>query len=130
MLDQLAEPDLDRIFHALADPGRRLMVDRLSQGPASVTQLGQPLAMSLAAVLQHVQVLEACGLVRSQKIGRTRTCSINPVALRSAESWISERRALWERRLDRLGGYLADAGGGLPPGTGADRGQSLNQPER
>ena len=130
MLDQLVDPDLDRIFHALADPGRRVMVDRLSQGPASVTQLGQPLAMSLAAVLQHVQVLEACGLVRSQKIGRTRTCSINPVALRSAETWISERRSLWERRLDRLGGYLADAGGGMPPGAGADRAQSLNQPER
>jgi len=130
MLDQLADPDLDRIFHALADPGRRLMVDRLSQGPASVTQLGQPLAMSLAAVLQHVQVLEACGLIRSQKIGRTRSCSINPVALRTAETWISERRALWERRLDRLGGYLADAGGGPPPDTGADRSQSLNQPER
>ena len=129
MLDQLVDPDLDRIFHALADPGRRLMVDRLSQGPASVTQLGQPLAMSLAAVLQHVQVLEACGLVRSQKIGRTRTCSINPVALRSAESWIAERRTLWERRLDRLGGYLADAGSGMPPDAGADRGQSLNQPE-
>jgi DNA-binding transcriptional ArsR family regulator len=129
MLDQLANPDLDRIFHALADPGRRLMVDRLSRGPASVTQLGQPLAMSLAAVLQHVQVLEACALVRSQKIGRTRTCSINPIALRSAETWISERRSLWERRLDRLGGYLADAGGGMPPETGADHGQSLNQPQ-
>jgi DNA-binding transcriptional ArsR family regulator len=130
MLDQLADPDLDRIFHALADPGRRLMVDRLSHGPASVTQLGQPLAMSLAAVLQHVQVLEACGLVRSQKIGRTRTCSINPVALRSAETWISERRGLWERRLDRLGGYLADAGGGMAPDAGKDRSQSLNEPER
>ena len=130
MLDQLADPDLDRIFHALADPGRRLMVDRLSQGPASVTQLGQPLAMSLAAVLQHVQVLEACGLVRSRKIGRTRTCSMNPVALRSAEAWISERRVLWERRLDRLGGYLADAGGGMPPDAGDDRGQSPNEPER
>jgi DNA-binding transcriptional ArsR family regulator len=107
MLDQLA--DLDRVFHALADPGRRSMVERLSRGPASVTELGQPLAMSLAAVVQHVQVLEASGLVRSQKTGRTRTCSINPAALRSAESWISERRSLWERRLDRLGDYLADA---------------------
>ena len=130
MLDQLVDPDLDRIFHALADPGRRLMVDRLSRGKASVTQLGQPLAMSLAAVLQHVRVLEACGLVRSQKIGRTRTCSINPVGLRSAETWISERRALWEFRLDRLGGYLADEGGGLPPDAGAGRAQPLNQTER
>ena len=106
MLDQAA--DLDRVFHALADPGRRVMVERLSAGPASVSELGRPLAMSLAAVLQHVQVLEACGLVRSQKAGRTRTCSINPAVLRSAESWIAERRTLWERRLDRLGDYLAD----------------------
>ncbi len=105
MLDQVA--DLDRVFQALADPGRRLMVDRLSQGPASVTELGKPLAMSLAAVVQHVQVLEASGLVRSQKVGRTRTCSINATALRSAENWIAERRTLTERRLDRLGEYLA-----------------------
>src|ERR1700722_10620580 len=100
--------DLDRVFHALADPGRRLMVERLSQGPASVSELARPLDMSLAAVLQHVQVLEASGLVRSQKTGRTRTCSINPTALQSAEQWISGRRALWERRLDRLGEYLQD----------------------
>ena len=71
MVNQLA--DLDRVFQALADPGRRLMIDRLSQGSASVSELGKPLAMSLAAVLQHVQVLEASGLVRSAKIGRTRT---------------------------------------------------------
>ena len=111
MLNQTA--DLDRVFQALADPGRRLMVERLSQGPASVSELGRPLAMSLAAVLQHVQVLEGSGLVRSQKTGRTRTCSINPAALRSAEQWMSERRTLWERRLDRLGDYLADTAG--PP---------------
>jgi DNA-binding transcriptional ArsR family regulator len=104
MLDQTA--DLDRVFQALADPGRRVMVERLSRGPASVSELARPLAMSLAAVLQHVQVLEASGLVRSQKTGRTRTCRINPAVLRSAEQWISERRALQERRLDRLGEYL------------------------
>jgi DNA-binding transcriptional ArsR family regulator len=104
MLDQTAE--LDRVFQALADPGRRVMMERLSQGPASVSELARPLAISLAAVLQHVQVLEASGLVRSQKSGRTRTCSINPAALRSAEHWISARRALWERRLDRLGEAL------------------------
>jgi DNA-binding transcriptional ArsR family regulator len=107
MLNQVA--DLDRVFQALADPGRRLMVERLSRGPASVSELGKPLAMSLAAVVQHVQVLEASGLVRSQKIGRTRTCSIEPAALRSAEGWIAERRSLWERRLDRLGDFLTDA---------------------
>jgi DNA-binding transcriptional ArsR family regulator len=116
MLDQLGmggpgrtpAADLDRVFQALADPGRRIMVERLSQGPASVSELGRPLAMSLAAVVQHVQVLEASGLIRSQKTGRTRTCSINAAALRSAESWIAERRTLWERRLDRLGDYLAE----------------------
>lgn len=100
------EAELDRVFHALADPGRRVMLERLSRGPASVSQLGEPLQMSLAAVLQHVQVLEASGLVRSRKAGRTRTCSLNPQALRSAESWIAERRGLAERRLDRLGDYL------------------------
>jgi DNA-binding transcriptional ArsR family regulator len=84
------------------------MMERLSQGPASVSELGRPLDISLAAVLQHVHVLEASGLVRSQKTGRTRTCSINSDALRSAESWIAGRRRLWERRLDRLGEYLAD----------------------
>ena len=104
MLDQAA--DLDRVFHALADPGRRVMVERLSAGPASVSELARPLEMSLAAVLQHVQVLEASGLVRTRKTGRTRTCSIDPAALRSAESWIAERRTLWERRLDRLGEVL------------------------
>src|SRR5450755_199790 len=109
MLNQVA--DLDRVFQALADPGRRLMVERLSEGPASVSELGRPLAMSLAAFVQHVQVLEASGLVRSQKTGRIRTCSINPAALRSAESWISERRSLWERRLDNLGDYLPGTAG-------------------
>jgi DNA-binding transcriptional ArsR family regulator len=98
--------DLDRVFHALADPGRRLMLERLSEGPASVSELGSPLSMSLAAVVQHVQVLEASGLVRSQKLGRTRTCRLDPVTLKSAERWISERRTMIERRLDRLGEYL------------------------
>jgi DNA-binding transcriptional ArsR family regulator len=106
MLNQTA--DLDRIFQSLADPSRRVMIERLSLGPASVSELARPLAMSLAAVVQHVQVLEASGLVRSQKIGRTRTCTINPAVLTSAERWISERRAGWERRLDRLGDYLAE----------------------
>ncbi len=122
MLNQAAE--LDRVFQALADPGRRAMVERLSQGPASVSELGKPLAISLAAVVQHVQVLEASGLVRSQKVGRTRTCRIDPAALRSAESWIAERRTLVERRLDRLGDYLAKTAGqpdtgSAPSGTGA-----------
>jgi DNA-binding transcriptional ArsR family regulator len=122
-------PDLDRVFQALADPGRRVMVERLSQGPASVSELGRPLDMSLAAVLQHVQVLEACGLIRSSKLGRTRTCSINPTALRTAESWIADRRTMVERRLDRLGDYLAatadqpDAGWDAGPGEGTSDSQ-------
>jgi DNA-binding transcriptional ArsR family regulator len=107
MLNQGAT--LDRVFQALADPSRRLMVERLSQGPASVSELARPLPMTLAAVVQHVQVLEASGLVRSQKTGRVRTCSIEPTVLRTAEQWITERRAGWERRLDRLGDYLAES---------------------
>jgi DNA-binding transcriptional ArsR family regulator len=117
MLNQVA--DLDRVFQALSDSGRRVMLERLSQGPASVSELGRPLAMSLAAVVQHVQVLEASGLVRSQKLGRTRTCSLNSSALRSAEHWISERRTLVERRLDRLGEYLAETADLPDTGPGA-----------
>src|SRR5260370_1309366 len=99
---------LDRVFQALADPTRRVMVERLSRGPASVSELAQPLAMSLPAVIQHLQVLEASGLVRSQKAGRVRTCRIDQAALRTAEQWIAARRASWERRLDRLGDFLAE----------------------
>jgi DNA-binding transcriptional ArsR family regulator len=111
--------DLDRVFHALADPGRRLMLERLGRGPASVSELGKPLSMSLAAVVQHVQILETSGLVRTQKVGRTRTCSLNPVTLRSAELWMSERRGLVERRLDRLGDYLAETADPAAPGEQA-----------
>lgn len=100
--------DLDSVFHALADPGRRLMLERLGQGPASVSELGKSLPMSLAAVVQHVQILEASGLVRTQKLGRTRMCSLDPLPLGSAERWIAARRTFVERRLDRLGQYLAE----------------------
>ena len=99
---------LDLMFQALADPTRRVMVERLCRGPASVSELARPLAMSLPAVVQHLQVLEASGLVRSEKVGRVRTCRVEPKALRTAEHWIAERRTLWERRLDRLGEYLAE----------------------
>ena len=95
------------MFQALADPARRRMVERLSRGPASVSELAQPLTMSLSAVMQHLQVLETSGLVRSHKAGRVRTCRIEPGALRMVEAWIAGRRAGWERRLDRLGAYLA-----------------------
>ena len=122
-------PDLDHVFQALADPGRRLMVERLSRGPASVSELGRPLDMSLAAVLQHVQVLEASGLIRSQKAGRTRTCSINPIALRSAEDWIAGRRTIVERHLDRLGGYLAQAAGNPDPAWATESGETTREHE-
>lgn len=101
-------PGLDRVFHALSDPSRRSIVERLARGSTSVSELAEPLPMSLPAVLQHLQVLEESGLVRSQKVGRVRTCSIEPAALRPIERWIEQRRAGWDRRLDRLGVYLAD----------------------
>ena len=104
MLNQ--SPQLDLLFQALADPTRRVMVERLSRGPASVSELAQPFAMSLPAVFQHLQVLEASGLVASEKVGRVRTCRVNPEALSQAEQWISQRRLEWSSRLDRLGQYL------------------------
>src|SRR6516225_6243012 len=100
--------DLDLVFHALADPSRRTMVERLTLGPASVSELAQPLAMSLPAVVQHLQVLEASGLVRSEKVGRVRTCHIESAAMRNAEQWITERRTTWERRFDRLDKFLKE----------------------
>jgi DNA-binding transcriptional ArsR family regulator len=99
---------LDRLFQALADTTRREMVERLVRGPASVGELARPFAMSLPAVMQHLQVLEACGLVRSEKVGRVRTCHIEPAALRAAEDWVGRQRTTWEGRLDRLGDYLTE----------------------
>ncbi len=104
MLNQSA--DLDRLFQALADPARRAIVERLSRGPAPVSELARPLPMSLPAAMQHLGVLEAAGLVRSEKVGRVRTCAIEPDALSQAEQWINARRIEWEHRLDRLGEYL------------------------
>ncbi|MFN3523992.1 MAG: ArsR/SmtB family transcription factor [Phenylobacterium sp.] len=101
------QPSLDLVFQALADPTRRAVVERLSQGPLSVSQLAAPLSMSLPAVMQHLAVLEASGLVRSEKVGRVRTCRIEPQALQTVETWVAQRRAGWERRLDRLGDFLA-----------------------
>jgi DNA-binding transcriptional ArsR family regulator len=100
---------LDLMFQALADPGRRLMVERLCRGPASVSELAEPLEMSLSAVVQHLHVLEESGLVKTEKVGRVRTCRVESGALQLAERWINERRVTWERRLDRLGAYLAEA---------------------
>jgi DNA-binding transcriptional ArsR family regulator len=117
MLNQsaaVAEGDVDLLFHALADPSRRAMVERLTRGPASVSELARPLAMSMPAVVQHLHVLERSGLVRSEKVGRVRTCTVKPAALRTAEGWIAERRTTWEQRLDRLGAYLAEHPDGPP----------------
>jgi DNA-binding transcriptional ArsR family regulator len=91
---------LDLVFQALSDPTRRRIVEHLTRGPLSVSVLAKPFAMSLPAVVQHLQVLEASGLVRSEKMGRVRTCRIEPSVLQAAEEWFQVRRMLWERRLD------------------------------
>lgn len=97
---------LDRTFAALADPARRAIVERLSHGPATVSELAKPLPMSLPAAMLHLKVLEDCGLIKSQKIGRVRTCRIEPNVLSQAELWVAERRHMWERNLDQLSAYL------------------------
>ena len=99
------------VFHALADPNRRSIVEQLTRGSATVSDLADPLPMSMPAVLQHIQVLEKSGLVRSRKVGRVRTCSIEVKALRPVERWIEQRQRGWEQRLDRLGVYLAEDDG-------------------
>jgi DNA-binding transcriptional ArsR family regulator len=106
MLNQ--ETAMDQLFHALAVPARRAMVERLSLGPASVTELAKPLAISLPAVVQHLEVLETSGLVRSEKTGRVRICRIEPSALRRTENWIAKRRSNLERCLDRLAKHLGE----------------------
>lgn len=98
----LRQDALDLAYQALADPSRRAMIDRLALGAATVSELAKPLAMSLSGVMQHLAVLEASGLVVSEKVGRVRTCRIDPGALSRAERWIAERRALWKHRLDQL----------------------------
>jgi DNA-binding transcriptional ArsR family regulator len=101
------KPSIDRIFQALGDATRRAMVVRLGQGPMSVSRLAEPFDMTLAAVVQHLQVLEECGLVQTEKVGRVRSCRIEPTSLDAMEQWIRDRRSVWERRLDRLGDLLA-----------------------
>jgi len=105
ILKQMVErpTELDRAFHALADATRRGILDRLSRGPASVSELAEPYTSSLAAIHQHVQVLEASGLIITQKLGRTRECRISSDAVLRVERWLNERRQLWEYRLDQLG---------------------------
>jgi len=98
---------IHRVFHALGDPTRRSILEMLSAGPVSVSHLATPLAMTLAAVVQHLQILEESGLVRTEKIGRVRTCRIDPAGFAVAQQWIVDRRSIWEKRLDRLGDLLA-----------------------
>ena len=100
--------DVNRVFQALADPTRREILERIGRGPVSVSQLAEPLQISLAAVVQHLQVLEDSALVHTEKVGRVRTCRMDPAGLVAAEQWLHERRSLWERRLDRLGDVLTD----------------------
>ena len=102
------KPNVHRVFHALGDPTRRVILEALTAGPISVSQLATPLKMTLAAVVQHLQVLEESGLVRTEKSGRVRTCSLDPAGFALAQQWIADRRSPWEKRLDRLGDLLAE----------------------
>jgi len=122
MLNQ--SPPVDDVFRALGDPTRRRMVERLGRGPLTVSQLAQPLDMTLSAVVQHLSVLESCGLVRSEKVGRTRTCTLEDAGLRLGADWFAGQRAAWERRLDRLGAVLtADIDEPDEPGQPRQAGQ-------
>jgi len=102
------KPKVDRVFHALGDPTRRAILEKLGHGPVTVSHLAEPLGLTLAAVVQHVQILEDSGLVQTEKVGRVRTCRIEPKGLSVAEQWIHDRRTMWERKLDRLGDLLAE----------------------
>ncbi len=104
---QCESEQLDRAFHALSDPSRRAMVERLSHGPATVSDLARPLPMTLSAVTQHLKVLEGAGLVRSGKAGRVRTCALDASAMARIERWISDRKLFWEQQYDQLEAYLA-----------------------
>jgi DNA-binding transcriptional ArsR family regulator len=102
------EIDIDRLFHALGDPTRRAVLDKLSEGPLSVSGLAAPMEITLTAVAQHLQVLEESRLVHTEKLGRVRTCRIEPAGFSALEQWIRDHRSLWERRLDRLEDVLAE----------------------
>jgi DNA-binding transcriptional ArsR family regulator len=104
-----AKIDIDRVFHALGDPTRRAILDKLGRSPRSVSRLAEPLGITLTAVVQHLQILQESGLVRTEKVGRVRTASIDTAGLDVLQKWLSDRRSMWERRLDRLGDLLADS---------------------
>src|SRR3954462_11750328 len=107
-MPELGKPETDRLFHALGDPTRRAILDLLSRGPISVTRLAEPLGITLTAVGQHLQILEESDLVRTEKVGRVRTCRIEPVGFTRLEKWIKEHRSHWELSLDQLGKFLAE----------------------
>lgn len=100
--------DIDRLFHALGDPTRRAILDRLTSGPMSVSRLAEPLSVTLTAVVQHLQILQEAKLVHTEKLGRVRTCRIEAHGFRALEQWIRDHRTAWERKLDHLGAFLAD----------------------
>lgn len=100
------DPDLSLLFHALSDPTRRMMLSRLARGPAAVTELAGPTGLRLPTVMRHLAVLEAAGLVATQKDGRVRSCALVPEALTPVRDWLEEQRAIWEARLDRLDDYV------------------------
>ncbi len=101
-------PAIDRVFHALGDPTRRAMLEQLSEGPISVSRLAEPFGITLAAVVQHLQILEESGLIVTEKTGRVRSCRIDSAGLTAAENWIRDRRTKWEKQLDKLGDLLGE----------------------
>ncbi|MGD0617102.1 MAG: metalloregulator ArsR/SmtB family transcription factor [Bryobacteraceae bacterium] len=105
-----AKINIDQVFHALGDPTRRAIVERLSEGPLSVSRLAEPFRITVTAVMQHLQVLEESGLVHTEKLGRVRTCRLETGGFSALEQWIRDRRSMWERRLDQLGDILAEPG--------------------
>ncbi|MCX7303191.1 MAG: metalloregulator ArsR/SmtB family transcription factor [Hyphomicrobiales bacterium] len=102
------DPDLSLLFHALADPTRRLILTRLAEGPAPVTELAEPTGLRLPTVMRHLAVLQDAGLIATSKDGRVRTCAIVPEALSPVRTWIDEQRTIWEARLDRLDAFVTD----------------------
>lgn len=113
----LNHPDqLDQMFHALGDANRRAMIDSLSRSDMSVTELNAPLRISMPATLQHLSILEEAGLVKTRKLGRVRTCTLDTSALSKAEQWINQRRAFWNNRLDALGDFLKTTGSDMEQG--------------
>ncbi|MGA2569767.1 MAG: metalloregulator ArsR/SmtB family transcription factor [Terracidiphilus sp.] len=109
--------DIDRLFHALGEPTRRAILDRLVAGPASVSRLAEPLGITLTAVMQHLQILEDARLVHTEKLGRVRTCRIESAGFRALEHWILGHRTVWEQKLDRLGQFLAEEDAQRKTGT-------------